>query len=120
MVLQQWIVPEPDPALNISISNIDITKLTYTDIKWILGSTMKKYNNEFFQLPGFIEYSKQLIEKERNKEKEKYIGTPKNTPPPIFKKEQYIKIRSHNPLKNIPFMKKPKKMRDEISVCTIH
>ena len=90
MVLQQWIVPEPDPALNISISNIDITKLTYTDIKWILGSTMKKYNNEFFQLPGFIEYSKQLIEKERHKEKEKYIGTPKNTPPPIFKKEQYI------------------------------
>ena len=73
MVLQTWIVPEPNPALSLSISNIDYRKLDHDDCRWIYSSTMKKYHREFSELQGFITYAQRLFAMEDLRKNNKYI-----------------------------------------------
>jgi hypothetical protein len=75
MVLQTWIVPEPDPRLSLEVSNIDIRTLNYHDIKYITSSSMKKYFDEFRRLPDFIVHADNVIKKYNDKQK--------HSPPPI-------------------------------------
>ena len=54
MVLRTWIVPEPNPSLSLSISNIDYRKLDHDDCRWIYSSAMKKYHKEFSELQNSL------------------------------------------------------------------
>lgn len=69
MVLQTWIVPEPDPRLSLEVSNIDIHTLNYHDIKYIMSTSMMKYFDEFRRLPNFIVYADNVIKKYNDKQK---------------------------------------------------
>ena len=62
MTLTTWIVPDPDPALSLRIEDIDITTLTYEDLRFISSSTMKKYYREFTELENFQSYAKYIYE----------------------------------------------------------
>ena len=138
-----WIVPEPDPILALTIDKIDAKKLDYEDVRWICSSTMKQYIDEFVRLQGFIEryrlfkkYEQEII---RKKEKEKNYHAiarsyqPEDAPPiytkppTIFPKnsenfienEKYIEIKTQKslPFHKIPFLKKPRKLKED---CVIH
>ena len=122
MVLQTWIVPEPNPALSLSISNIDYRKLDHDDCRWIYSSTMKKYHKEFSELQGFINYAQRLFAIDDLRKNNKYIippykptinppMTPPMTPPGINNKDKYIKLNTIKslPYGIIPFIKKYKK-----------
>ena len=122
MVLQKWIVPEPNPALSLSISNIDYRKLDHDDCRWIYSSTMKKYHKEFSELQGFINYAQRLFAIDDLRKNNRYIippykpsiyppMTPPMTPPGINNKDKYIKLNTLKslPYGIIPFIKKYKK-----------
>ena len=114
MVLQKWIVPEPNPELALSISNIDYRKLDYHDCRWIYSSAMKKYHKEFSELQGFITYAKGLFAIEDLKKNNRYIIPPIKppmTPPSIHNKDKYIKLNTNKSIlfNKIPFIKKFKK-----------
>ena len=132
-----WIVQEPDPILALTIDKIDPAKLDYEDVRWICSSTMKQYIDEFVRLQGFIEryrlfkkYEQEII---RKKEKEKEYHPiarsyqPKDAPPiytktpTIFPKnsENFIEIKTQKslPFHKIPFIKKPRKLKED---CVIH
>ena len=122
MVLQTWIVPEPNPALSLSISNIDYRKLDHDDCRWIYSSTMKKYHREFSELQGFINYAQRLFAIDDLRKNNRYIippykltinppMTPPMTPPGINNKDKYIKLNTIKslPYGIIPFIKKYKK-----------
>ena len=119
MVLRKWIVPEPNPALSLSISNIDYRKLDHDDCRWIYSSTMKKYHKEFSELQGFINYAQRLFAIDDLRKNNKYIippykssiyppMTPPMTPPCINNKDKYIKLNTNKsiPFNKIPFIKK--------------
>lgn len=93
MVLQEWIVPEPDPRLSLMVTDIDIYKLNYHDIRYIYSSTMKKYILEFQNLPNFINHTNTIINA-YEKQKQNYIS-----PPPI-KRIKNNEI-SHTPLRPV-------------------
>ena len=122
MVLQTWIVPEPNPVLSLSISNIDYRKLDYDDCRWIYSSTMKKYHREFSELQGFLDYAEILFDREGMKRRKFLVLPP--TPPSINiyeelpnteeiepNKDKYIKLNTLKslPYGIIPFIKKYKK-----------
>ena len=122
MVLQKWIVPEPNPDLTLSISNIDYRKLDYDDCRWIYSSAMKKYHKEFSELQGFINYAQRLFAMEDLRKNNRYIippykpsvnppMTPPMTPPGINNKDKYIKLNTNKsiPFNKIPFIKKLKR-----------
>ena len=118
MVLRTWIVPEPNPALSLSISNIDYRKLDHDDCRWIYSSTMKKYHKEFSELQGFINYAQRLFAMEDLRKNNKYIIPPYKppinppmTPPSIHNKDKYIKLKTNKsiPFNKIPFIKKLKR-----------
>ena len=132
-----WIVQEPDPILALTIDKIDPAKLDYEDVRWICSSTMKQYIDEFIRLQGFIEryrlfkkYEQEII---RKKEKEKAYHPiarsyqPEDAPsiytktPTIFPKnnEKFIEIKTQKslPFHKIPFIKKPRKLKED---CVIH
>ena len=119
MVLRTWIVPEPNPTLSLSISNIDYRKLDHDDCRWIYSSTMKKYHKEFSELQGFINYAQRLFAIDDLRKNNKYIippykptinppMTPPMTPPNINNKDKYIKLNTNKsiPFNKIPFIKK--------------
>jgi hypothetical protein len=119
MVLQTWIVPEPNAALSLSISNIDYRKLDHDDCRWIYSSTMKKYHKEFSELQGFINYAQRLFAMEDLRKNNKYIIPPYKpsvnppmtqpmSPPSIHNKDKYIKLNTNKsiPFNKIPFIKK--------------
>ena len=115
MVLRTWIVPEPNPALSLSISNIDYRKLDHDDCRWIYSSTMKKYHKEFSELQGFINYAQRLFAIDDLRKNNKYIIPPYKptinppmTPPIIKNKDKYIKLNTNKsiPFNKIPFIKK--------------
>ena len=119
MVLRTWIVPEPNPTLSLSISNIDYRKLDHDDCRWIYSSTMKKYHREFSELQGFINYAQRLFAIDDLRKNNKYIippykptinppMTPPMTPPNINNKDKYIKLNTNKsiPFNKIPFIKK--------------
>ena len=119
MVLRKWIVPEPNPALSLSISNIDYRKLDHDDCRWIYSSTMKKYHKEFSELQGFINYAQRLFAIDDLRKNNRYIippykptinppMTPPMTPPGINNKDKYIKLNTNKsiPFNKIPFIKK--------------
>ena len=115
MVLRTWIVPEPNPALSLSISNIDYRKLDHDDCRWIYSSTMKKYHREFSELQGFINYAQRLFAIDDLRKNNKYIIPPYKptinppmTPPNINNKDKYIKLNTNKsiPFNKIPFIKK--------------
>ena len=119
MVLRTWIVPVPNPALSLSISNIDYRKLDHDDCRWIYSSTMKKYHKEFSELQGFINYAQRLFAIDDLRKNNKYIippykptinppMTPTMTPPIIKNKDKYIKLKTNKsiPFNKIPFIKK--------------
>jgi len=119
MVLRTWIVPEPNPALSLSISNIDYRKLDHDDCRWIYSSTMKKYHREFSELQGFINYAQRLFAIDDLRKNNKYIippykptinppMTPTMSPPSIHNKDKYIKLKTNKsiPFNKIPFIKK--------------
>ncbi len=123
MVLRTWIVPEPNPALSLSISNIDYRKLDHDDCRWIYSSTMKKYHREFSELQGFINYAQRLFAIDDLRKNNKYIippykssiyppmtptMTPTMTQPIIMNKDKYIKLNTNKsiPFNKIPFIKK--------------
>ena len=60
MVLRTWIVPEPNPTLSLSISNIDYRKLDHDDCRWIYSSAMKKYHKEFNKSFGTAMFIKRI------------------------------------------------------------
>ena len=122
MVLRTWIVPEPNPALSLSISNIDYRKLDHDDCRWIYSSAMKKYHKEFSELQGFLDYAEILFDREDMKSRKFLILPP--TPPSINiyeelpnteeiepNKDKYIKLNTLKslPYGIIPFIKKYKK-----------
>ena len=122
MVLQKWIVPEPNPTLSLSISNIDYRKLDHDDCRWIYSSAMKKYHKEFSELRGFITYAQRLFAIDDLRKNNRYIihpykptinppMTPPMTPPGINNKDKYIKLKTIKslPYGIIPFIKKYKK-----------
>ena len=115
MVLRTWIVPEPNPTLALSISNIDYRKLDHDDCRWIYSSTMKKYHKEFSELQGFINYAQRLFAMEDLRKNNKYIippykpsVNPPMSPPSIHNKDKYIKLNTNKsiPFNKIPFIKK--------------
>ena len=118
MVLRTWIVPEPNPVLSLSISNIDYRKLDYDDCRWIYSSAMKKYHKEFSELQGFINYAQRLFAMEDLRKNNRYIIPPYKptinppmTPPmspPSIHKDKYIKLNTNKsiPFNKIPFIKK--------------
>ena len=115
MVLTNWIVPEPNPELALSISNIDYRKLDHTDCKWIYSSAMKKYHREFSELQGFITFAQRLFAIDGLKNKNRYVippfkppMTPPMAPPSIHNKDKYIKLNTNKsiPFNKIPFIKK--------------
>ena len=123
MVLRTWIVPEPNPSLSLSISNIDYRKLDHDDCRWIYSSAMKKYHKEFSELQGFINYAQRLFAIDDLRKNNKYIippykssiyppiyppMTPPMTPPNINNKDKYIKLKTNKslPFNKIPFIKK--------------
>ena len=115
MVLRTWIVPEPNPTLSLSISNIDYRKLDHDDCRWIYSSTMKKYHKEFSELQGFINYAQRLFAIDDLRKNNKYIIPPYKppikppmTPPSIHNKDKYIKLKTNKsiPFNKIPFIKK--------------
>ena len=122
MVLRTWIVPEPNPALSLSISNIDYRKLDHDDCRWIYSSAMKKYHKEFSELQGFLDYAEILFNREDMKRRKFLVLPP--TPPSINiyeelhnteeiepNKDKYIKLNTLKslPYGIIPFIKKYKK-----------
>ena len=132
-----WIVPEPDPILALTIDKIDAKKLDYEDVRWICSSTMKQYIDEFVRLQGFIEryrlfkkYEQEIIrEKEKNYHAIARSYQPEDVPP-IYTKppknsekcienEKYIEIKTKKslPFHKIPFIKKPRKLKED---CVIH
>lgn len=136
MVLRNWIIPEPNPQLRLTIDQIDYSKLNYEDCRWIYSSSMKKYHRDFSQLEGFIEYSTRLFDleelrqkqqKKRKKELELQKIIPL-TPPPIFNtkyepiKETIIPLTKNKslPFKKIPFLKKHSKLSSHSDPCVIH
>ena len=62
-----WEVQEPPPNLYLTIDKIEPSYLTYDDIAWILSSSMKKYKEEFIELPGFIEHANYLMNQEKKR-----------------------------------------------------
>ena len=117
MVLQTWIVLEPDPKLDLSISNIDYRNLDHEDCKWIYSSAMKKYHREFSELQGFITYAQRLFAIDDLRKNNRYIIPPYEpsikppmTPPSIHNKDKYIKLNINKsiPFNKIPFIKKHK------------
>lgn len=84
MVLITWIVPEPDPNLRLTIDLIDPSKLNYDDIYWIHSPVMKKYREEFRNLPGFYDRTMYVIReyKERGRIPISEISPPKILPSP--------------------------------------
>ena len=123
MVLRTWIVPEPNPTLSLSISNIDYRKLDHDDCRWIYSSAMKKYHREFSELQGFINYAQRLFAIDDLRKNNKYIippykptinppmtppMSPTMTPPNINNKDKYIKLNTNKsiPFNKIPFIKK--------------
>ena len=118
MVLRQWIVPEPDPLLNLSVSQIDYTKLDYEDCRWIYSSIMSAHSKDFAKLNGFIAYATNLFDQEDIKRKEKNRQEQErreqikkilpSTPPSI--EEPFIKFKKKKNLpwlgRKIPFLEK--------------
>ena len=118
MVLRTWIVPEPNPTLSLSISNIDYRKLDHDDCRWIYSSTMKKYHRDFSELQGFINYAQRLFAMDDLRKNNKYIIPPYKppikppmNPPSIHNKDKYIKLKTNKsiPFNKIPFIKKHKR-----------
>ena len=132
MVLRQWIVPEPDPRLNLSVSQIDYTKLDYEDCLWIYSCRMSVHSNDFAKLKGFIEYATNLFDQENIKRQERDRQEHERqeqikqilpqTPPSI--EEPFIKLKTKKSLpwlgRKIPFLKKPAKMSTVSGPCVIH
>ena len=132
MVLRQWIVPEPDPRLNLSVSQIDYTKLNYEDCYWIYSSKMRVHSKDFAKLKGFIDYATNLFDQEDIKRQEqkrleqerleqiKQIIPP--TPPSIG--EPFKKFNTNKSFpwlgRKIPFLKKPATMSTISGPCVIH
>ena len=121
MPIRQWIIPEPDPRLRISIKDIDIRKLNYEDIQWIYSSRMKKYTEEFMQIHGFLHRAKFLSAEYKQPNKELLIPLPTkelllplpnkySKTPHIFPKdpETFIEINTKKslPFNKIPFLKR--------------
>tara|TARA_B100000780_G_C20747966_1_gene297138 strand:+ start:33 stop:413 length:381 start_codon:yes stop_codon:yes gene_type:complete len=114
MVLRTWIVPEPDPNLRLTIDLIDPSKLNYDDIYWIHSSVMKKYREEFINLPGLYDRTMYVIRehKERGRIPISEISPPKILPPlkilppklPLRKctprREPSIELNENNSYKN--------------------
>lgn len=126
MVLRNWIIPEPNPQLRLTIDQIDYSKLNYEDCRWIYSSTMKKYHRDFSQLEGFIEYSTRIFELEELRQKQQKIKQiiPK-TPPSIYdpiNNERFIphKTKKVLPFKKIPFLKKHSKLSSHSDPCVIY
>ena len=51
-MLVNWIVPEPDHKLRLTLDQIDVNELGFEDIAWICSSVMKQYRDEFNALDG--------------------------------------------------------------------
>ena len=129
-MLVEWIVPEPDPKLRLTLDQIDIAKLDFEDVSWICSSTMKQYRDEFNALDGFIDRTVKLIREDPTKLKGKkqgrakivrgypvrdninYIPNPSYKTPTVFptNPEQFIEINTQESriYKKIPFLKKPR------------
>ena len=130
MVLHQWIIPEPNPQLRLTIDQIDYSKLNFEDCRWIYSSAMKKYHRDFSQLEGFIEYASRLFDLEELKQNQKKIKEQEQkrikqiipqTPPYIYdsiNNERFTKKKF--PFKKIPFLKKHSKLSIHSESCTIH
>ena len=127
MVLRQWIVPEPDPKLILSVSQIDYTKLDYEDCRWIYSCRMRVHSKDFAKLKGFIDYATNLFDQEDIKRQEQErLEQIKHilplTPPSI--EEPFIKKNTNKSLpwlgRKIPFLKKPAKMSTISGPCVIH
>ena len=132
MVLRHWIVSEPDPLLNLSVSQIDYTKLDYEDCRWIYSSTMSAHSRDFAKLKGFIVYATNLfdqedikrqeqkrLEKERLEQIKQIIPS---TPPSIGEPFQKFNTKKSLPWlgRKIPFLKKPATMSTISGACAIH
>ena len=129
-MLVEWIVPEPDPKLRLTLDQIDISTLDFEDVSWICSSTMKQYRDEFNALDGFIDRVVKLIREDPTKMKGKrqayakvvrgypvredinYIPNPSYKTPTVFPTypEQFIEINTQKslPYKKIPFIRKPR------------
>lgn len=95
MVLQIWIVPEPDPRLRLEVRDIDINSLNYEDIKYICSSAMNQYYDEFIYLKDFMTVANKLIQDYETKKRENYIS-----PPPIKRKLSKTPIKVCTPVIN--------------------
>ena len=75
---------EPDPNLRLTIDLIDPSKLNYDDIYWIHSPVMKKYREEFRNLPGFYDRTMYVIReyKEKGRIPISEISPPKILPLP--------------------------------------
>jgi hypothetical protein len=93
MVLQTWIVPEPDPCLRIDVGDIDIYSLNYEDIRYICSSSMNQYYDEFRRLPNFIHQANKVIVDYETKKRQNYIS-----PPPIKRTLTKTPIKVSTPL----------------------
>jgi hypothetical protein len=63
MTFHHWIVPEPDPRLSLRVSDIDLSKLDYDLVIFILSSSMKKYHHEFYDLPNFTSIVRYILDR---------------------------------------------------------
>ena len=132
MVLRQWIVPEPDPLLNLSVSQIDYTKLDYEDCRWIYSSKMRVHSKDFAELNGFIAYATNLFDqedikiREQNRQEQDRREQIKQilplTPPSIGEPFQKFNTKKSLPWlgRKIPFLKKPATMSTISGPCVIH
>ena len=134
MVLHNWIIPEPNPQLRLTVDQIDYSKLNYEDCRWIYSSAMKIYHRDFSQLEGFIEYASRMFDLEelkryqqriKEQEQERIKQIIPQTPPSIYdsiNNERFIphKTKKVLPFKNIPFLKKHSKLSHHSESCTIH
>jgi len=110
-----FVPPEPDPTLRLTIDKIDYTKLNYDDIRWICSSTMKQYHDEFYNLPNFTKYAKEVIYKNSSKT---YIPPPPPSPPspPPLSTPDNINFNSFKYITTkIPFIKKPMKTSNQLN-----
>ena len=127
MVLRQWIVPEPDPQLNLSVSQIDYTKLDYEDCYWIYSCKMSVHSKDFAKLKGFIDYATNLFDQEdiKRQEQERLEQIKQILPPtPPYIGEPFQKFNTKKSLpwlgRKIPFLKKPATMSTISGPCVIH
>ena len=95
MVLQTWIVPEPDPRLRIDIGDIDIYSLNYEDIRYICSSSMNQYYDEFIHLKDFMTVANKVILEYETKKRQNYIS-----PPPIKRTLTKTPIKVSTPVIN--------------------